>query len=218
MQAEDWGRYSQAPWMTGGAWKATNVSARSKKTKPKKQPAPPPTPKHACDFSAEATSTQDEEDRFRAEVDRADHQLKLRRWNFARSWKRASSGPLGDECSPLSPRSREAAGVGVGGPVIHSRDEAAVSGDRGEKEDRVVEREVFAALSSCHRVDPIIGNADPSLDRGLMGQYLDRCIAATESQLVEGRKRSKKQGAVREIERLVEKVIATQAGLASERV
>ena len=208
--------------MTGGTWKATNVSARSKKTKPKKQPAPPPTTKHAYDFPAEATSNQDEEDRFRAEVDRADHQLKLRRWNFARSWKRASSGPLGDECSPLSPRSRGAAGVGVGvgvqGPVIHSRDEASVSGDRGEEEERVVEREVLAALSSCHRVDPIIGNADPSLDRRLMGQYLDRCIAATESQLVEGRKRSKKQGAVREIERLVEKVIATQAGLASERV
>ena len=202
--------------MTGGTWKDANASARSKKTKPKKHPAPTPTAKHGCDFSSEeATSTRDEEDRFRAEVDLADLQMKLRRWNFARGWKRASSGSLGDESSPMSPRNRGAA-RGEESSAVHSRDKASLFGDRGETGR--VGREVLTARSSCHRVDPVIGPADPSLDRLLIGQYLDRCVAATESQLAEGRDKSKKQGAVKEIERLVEKVIATQADFASERV
>lgn len=44
-----------------------------------------------------------------------------------------------------------------------------------------------------------------------MAQYLDRCIAVAETQLAGARGRGKK-GAVREIERLVERVVREGAG------
>ena len=49
-----------------------------------------------------------------------------------------------------------------------------------------------------------------------MGQFLDKCIAAAESQLAAAGSKAKKKGAVREIERLVEKVV-TQAGLTGKK-
>ena len=99
MQEEDWGQFSQAPWMTGGSWKDTTVSNSLEKPK-SKRPARVFTTKHAYGFS-EDTSNQDD-DKFQTEVDLADLKMRLLRWNFARSWGAAS--PV-DE-SRISPRSR----------------------------------------------------------------------------------------------------------------
>ena len=73
MQEEDWGKYSQAPWMTGETWQDTNTSKRSKERKARKS-AQVLTNEHACDFSSEDKSSQ-EEDRFRTEVDLADFKI-----------------------------------------------------------------------------------------------------------------------------------------------
>ena len=191
--------------MTGGTWKDTKASASSKKPKAKKQPA---------QISTKHTSTQDDEEKFQAEVDLADLQLQLRRWSFARSWRRPSSMSLTEEL-PVSPRTRRPADFEEPA-TCHMTDKASLCADQVENQRN--EHEDHAALSSCHQVDPIIAQADLLLDRHLIGQYLDRCIAATESQLAGERNKTKKNGAVKEIERLVEKVIETQAVLASGKV
>lgn len=202
---EDWGKYSQEPWMTGGTWKDAKASASPKKPKAKKRPAR---------ISTKHKSTQDDKEKFQAEVDLADLQIQLRRWTFARSWRRPSSKSLTEDL-PISPRTRQPTDVGE--PATSPRtDKASLCADQVENQRN--EHEDHAALSSCHQVDPIIAKADLLLDRHLIGQYLDRCIAATESQLAGERDKTKKKGAVKEIERLVEKVIETQAILASEKV
>lgn len=201
MQAEDWGNYTQVPWMTGGAWKATNVSPGAKETKAKQSARTPTT--EGVGVSSEDISRQSE-DRFRAEVDIADLRMKMRRWNFARSWKSPSSSPLDDD-SHVSPWD-------VDKPST-CRTKAPLCAEQAEKKKRKgTEHGNRAARSSCPRANPIAKPHAP-LDRHLIGQYLDRCIAATESQLAGARNKSKKKGAVKEIERLVEKVIVTQAGL-----
>ncbi len=181
MQEADWGKYSQAPWMTGGTWKDAKASASPKKSKAKKKPAR---------ISTKHTSTQDDEDKFQAEVDLADLQIQLRRWTFARSWRRPSSRSLTEEL-PISPRTRRPTDVKE--PATCPRtDEASLCADRVGDQGNKHEDE--AALSSCHQVDPIIAKADLPLDRHLIGQYLDRCIAATESQLAGERIRRRRKG------------------------
>ena len=187
--------------MTGGAWKDTNVPAGAKRNKAKKQPLLISTTEHA-------TSRQTEDERFQTEVELADLKIKLRRWNFARSWKIAASSPLADDDStPLSPRTRrpsrkdakEAATRPQGRAPLFTDDQVGRK-DRSQRD----------ALPSCHRGN--ITNAQPNspLDRQMIGQYLERCVAAAESQLAGAGNKSQKKGAVREIERLVEKVMATQ--------
>ncbi|KAL9132738.1 MAG: hypothetical protein Q9175_006088 [Cornicularia normoerica] len=207
MQEEDWGKYSQASWMTGGAWKDRNHPAGSKRSKAKR-PAQAPTTKHARDFSEDDKSIQDEE-KFRAQVDEADLKMKLRRWNFARSWRPACSSPLADESDNISPRSRP---EDVGNSATFHR-KAPLIADQAEKKNRT-EHDDVAALS-CGRVNTVAKPNAP-LDNYLTGQYLDRCVAATESQLAGKRNKTKKKEAVKEIERLVEKVVR-DAGRSSER-
>lgn len=192
--------------MTGGSWKDTNISKSSKKRKAK-QPARASTAEHVRDFSSEDKSSQ-EEDRFRTEVDLADLKMKLRRWNFARSWGSASSISLAEE-SHISPRSRP---EDIEEPSTCSN-KAPLVADLPEKNE--TGHGDLGALS-CNRVNTIAKPNAP-LDRNTIGQYLDGCIAATESQLVAGRNKAQRKRAVKEIERLVEKVV-TQAGLAREDV
>lgn len=195
MQKEDWGKYSQEPWMTGGAWKDTDHKHSPKKMKTK-QFTPAPTPDPASTPSSDRSSL--DETNFRAEVDLADLQIKLRQWNFARSWKTASSNSLADD-SALSPR------------CLHSDldippqcpDIPALSALQAEKSDTALP---YQAVNPTTELTP-------TLDKALIAQYLDQCIAATESQLARSRNNAKKKGeAVKEIERLVEKVVM-QVGL-----
>ena len=208
MQEEDWGKYSQAPWMTGGSWKDTNTSKSSKERKAK-QFARASAAEHACDFSSQDKSSQ-EENRFRTELDLADLKTKLRRWNFARSWGSASSSSVGDRESHVSPRSRPEDNI----------EEASTCTNKAPlfahlpKENENGHGDLAAALS-CNRVNTIASPNAP-LDRNTIGQYLDGCIAATESQLAAGRNKSeKKNRAVKEIERLVARAVV-QAGLVHE--
>lgn len=189
--------------MTGGAWKDTESSAGARRNKAKKQPAPIATTKHQ-------TSCRDEDTKFQIEVDLADLRLKLRRWNFARSWKIAASRSLPNEAEPMSPRTRRP-------PLLLKDAEEAAHHSQG-KVSLLVGGQVDKrngpnddAFPSSHQVDITMAQPNPPLDRKLVGQYLDRCIAAAESQLVGVGSKSRKKGAVEEIERLVEMVIATQA-------
>lgn len=198
--------------MVGGAWQATNVSADAKRSKAN-QSARAPTTERVYASSPEEESRQSEE-RFRAEVEEADLRMKLRHWNFARSWKSPSpsSSPPADD-APISPWdvARPAPS-----PTTGSKDPLCAEPSEKKRENRTG-HDASAARSSCDRVDRI-APSDPPLDRHLVGQYLDRCIAATESQLAGARDKSEKKRAVRDIERLVEKVIVTQAGLERKEV
>ena len=190
--------------MTGGAWKDTPILAGPKRKKAKKQPGPISTAEHAI-------SPQDEDAKFQTEVDHADLRLKLRRWRFGRSWRTAASNSLPDEAAPISPRTR----VPPLPPLKDVVEETSCSegklslpaGGQAKEEDR----SQHEALPACNGVNIAIAQPDPPLDRKTVGQYLDQCIAAAESQLVGAGSKSRKKGAVKEIERLVEKVIATQA-------
>lgn len=204
MQEEDWGKYSQAPWMTGGSWKDATNPKSSKKPKAKR-PARVPTIEPAYGFSEDTSSQND--DKFQAEVDLADLKIALLRWNFARSWRSASSRSLADEPN-ISPRS-------------HPRDvkiSATCSGRADVRADQAGKirsgYDDLAALSR-NRVNTT-AKSNPPLDGNVIGQYLDKCIAATEYQLARAGSKAKKKEAVKEIERLVEKVV-TQAGLVGER-
>ena len=180
--------------MTGGAWKDTNYSHTPKKIKTKQFTAP------ASDSASTPSSDRSslDETNFRAEVDLADLQIKLRRWNFARSWKSASSNSLAEE-SELSPRCLPR---DVDIPPNFPK-KAALSTLQAEKKNATL---VYQSIK------PSTKPTSP-LDKALIAQYLDQCIAATESQLARSRNSAKKkEEAVKEIERLVEKVVM-QAGL-----
>lgn len=170
--------------MTGGAWKDTDASVGSKRKKAKQ-------------LLRVLTTEHISEDKFRAEVDLADLRIKLRRWNFARGGRRASSDSLADESDAVSPRSR----------TEDRGNEVTSSGQALSFADRV------GGNGSEHDA---VGRPSPLLGRHLVGPYLDSCIAATESQLVGARGKAGTRGAVREIQRLAEKVVA-QAGLARGR-
>lgn len=205
MQEEDWGTYSQTPWMTGGAWKDTNHSTGPKRNKAKEQPPSVLTLENNI-------STQTEEQRFRTEVELADLRLDLRRWNFSRSWRRnGGSSSLADPGGMVSPRTRPPPSLPPKdgkGPAKHIQGKAyAIAEGQAEKRHRP-DNEAFP---SSLQLNNAIGQSDPSLGKQLVGQYLDRCIAVAELQIAGARDKSRKKEAVREIERLVEKVIATQA-------
>lgn len=192
MQEDDWGKYSQAPWKTAGASKNTTTSTDSKKTKAKQPTRASHTNKHADNNSKEKPSQDG--DKFKTEIDLADLRIQLRRWNFARSWNSASSGSLADE-SHISPWNRPE-----------------------DVDDRAICPGKRVLLAGQERETQVktMAKTNPRLERYLIGPYLDKCIAATESQLAMGRHKSKKTKAVKEIERLVETVV-TQADLARER-
>ena len=87
------------------------------------------------------------------------------------------------------------------------------------RHDRSVKRPVPSPLPSADladkkgRIEPDeqvnAGTGSQPLDSDVVRRFLDGCVKATEMQLAEG---GRKNGAVREIERLVEKVVV-QAGL-----
>lgn len=181
--------------MTGGSWKDTDVSHGSKKPKTKR-PSPLHTIPHAHTSSNNAFNR--EYTKFRTEVDLADLQIKLRRWNFARSWRTASSGPSIDE-SDISPRTR----FGDVEDKASRTSKRLLTANHGERKNKTSNRNDGATVPQCTTAEPT-----RPLDRELMTQYLDRCIAATESQLADARHKAKRKGGtVKEIERLVENVV-----------
>lgn len=179
--------------MIGGAWEDTDKTHRPRKSTTNSPRVP------SCDDDDQLTQ---DETNFYTEVDLADLQMKLRRWTFARNWKTASSSssPRAEQETDLSPLSR---------PIIHLDKSPTYS---SKKDDR-------PPLSASSQTDtdnnetplahrPHQQTATPPLDEDLMAQYLNRCIAAAETQLAGARDKSKvKNGAVKEIERLVEKVV-----------
>lgn len=191
MQEEDWGTYSQAAWMTGGAWESTDRTHRLKKSS-KSQP-PTTNPTHTLSSDDQLTA---EETNFYTEVDLADLRMKLRRWTFARSWKTAASNPLAEEETNLSPLSR---------PIDLDKS-PTYPNNHGPP--------LSASQTDTDKRTPLAQRtATPPLDEDLMAQYLNQCIAAAETQLAGAKDKSKvKNGAVKEIERLVEKLV-TQAEL-----
>ena len=201
MQEQDWGKYSQAPWITGGAWKDSDKSSRSKKSNKTNQSAQLPTTKPTCTPSSDNESNQDETN-FYTEVDLADIQIKLRRWNFARSWKTPSSNPPAEETN-ISPRCLP---IDLNVAATCPDKEPPLSAFQTDTNN---ETTAFPHHPHNTAVKPA-----PALDEDLMAQYLNRCIAAAEAQLAGARDKSrKKKGAVKEIERLVEKVVEAQANL-----
>lgn len=184
--------------MTGGAWEDTD------KTHPPRKNTTNSTRVPSCD---DDQPTQDETN-FYTEVDLADLQMKLRRWTFARNWKTASSSssPLAEEETNLSPLSR---------PIIHLDQSPTYSSKKDGRPPLSASSQTDTdniKTPLAHR--PQQQTAAPPLDEDLMAQYLNRCIAAAETQLAGARDKSKvKNGAVREIERLVEKVVIRQAEL-----
>ena len=180
--------------MTGGAWKDTNYSHTPKEIKTKQFIAP--TSDSASTPSSDRSSL--DETNFRAEVDLADLQIKLRRWNFARSWRSASSNSLAEE-PDLSPRRLP-------------RDVDIPPKSPNKPDLSVLETEKSNTALPHQSIKPTTKPTSP-LDKALVAQYLEQCIAATESQLARSRNSAKKKAeAVKEIERLVEKVVV-QAGL-----
>lgn len=178
-EEEDWGTYSQASWMTGGAWEDRDKTHRRfKKSSPTQPPTTPPhvPPPYDDHFTPDETT-------FHTAVDLADLQTKLRRWTFARSWKTASSNPSAEEETNISPLSRPTAPIETGPSQTDT------------------DRKTPPAPRPQHP-------ATPPLDEDVMAQYLNRCIAAVETQLAGARDKSKgKNGAVKEIERLVEQLV-----------
>ena len=194
MQQEDWGHYSQEPWMTGGAWKDTKQPGSSKNPKARtRRPAQIPTVQHVQDVSKDKDAPgQDYQDEsLLAQSEFIDLRMQLQRWSFARSWRTARSSPppadtLQDDISPLCrPQDVEA-------PVL-SPGKAQMIGDN------------LIPLPG-HEANAI-GVSQPPLDKHLMGQYLDGCIKAAEAQLAKTTDKGKKEEAVKEIERLVGRVI-----------
>ena len=180
--------------MTGGTWKDTSQPARSKKPKAKQQkPARTPTTKHVRDVSRNMDApTQDDQDkRFQAQLDLIDLKMRLQRWTFARSWRTARSSPPPAEASrhDISPWCLP---QDVENPPI------------GPGKARLIDGDLVPLAGHCANAV-----ADPYmlLDRHLMGQYLDGCIAAAEAQLAKATNKAVKEEAVKEIERLVERVV-----------
>ena len=181
--------------MIGGAWTDTEKTHRPKKTRAKQ-----PLAESTRGILEDGDNPTQHDANFRTAVDVAELQLKLRRWTFARSWKLASSAVQCDE-PPLSPRSLP---KDTENPAT-SPNKSPIHVDHAEKnslEEVVLPRH------------PPAGNTKSTapLDRHLMAQYLDQCIAAAESQIAGARDKVEKRRAVKEIERLVERVV-THAGL-----
>ena len=176
--------------MTGGAWKDTNHSHNPKKIKTK-QPTPAPTSNPTRTPSSDRSSLY--ETTFRTELDLADIQIKLRRWSFARSWRTASSDSLAHELD-LSPLCQPSdVGIPPNCPKL-----PALSALQAERKGTALPYQPIKPTTK----------ATPHLDETVIAQYLEQCIAATESRLASARNNAKKKGeAVKEIERLVEKVM-----------
>ena len=180
--------------MTGGAWEDTDKTHRPRKS----------TTNSLCVPSrADDQLTQDETNFYTA-VDLADLQMKLRRWTFAQNWKTASSSsssPPADEETNLSPLSRPIH-LDDKSPTYSSKKDGRPPLSASSQTDTTDNKPALA-----HRLQQQTATTPP-LDEDLMAQYLNRCIAAAETQLAGARDKSKvKNGAVKEIERLVEKVV-----------
>ena len=105
----------------------------------------------------------------------------------------------------MSPRTRPPSHKEVRGPARRSQGEVFVIAE-GQVEKR--HRPKDEASPSSSRLNETIAQSDPPLDTNFVGQYLERCIAVAESQIAGARDKSRKKEAVKEIERLVEKVVA----------
>ena len=242
MQAEDWGRYTQEPWMTtGGAWKDTDPSQRSKKKKNNNnnnnnydkttQPAQSSTAAAATvhpptDLVVVVPSDDDDdndnETSFRTEVDRAELRLQLRRWNFARSWKKTTatcSRPDEEEeeegggISPLSRRNTNVEWNLSAAPSDPHHNNNNNKNKENANDDHhqaptTKKTKKDTSTSTQDDDDTTTTTTAPPLDKDTIAQYLDRCIAVTETQLAAARSRREKNwAAVKEIERLVGKVV-----------
>ncbi|KAM0798041.1 hypothetical protein BDR22DRAFT_861383 [Usnea florida] len=203
MQQADWGHYSQAPWMNGGAWKDTNQSRSSRKLKAKyERPAQVPTKKHVQDVSKDKdASSQDAQDEdIQAQSEIIDLRMQLQRWTFARSWRTTRSSPPAadtseDEISPLSrPQDAET-------PILSPGKSQTTSDD--------------LVPPPGHGTD-VVGVLHAPLDRRLMGQYLDGCIKVAEAKLAKATNKAAKEEVVKEIEQLVERVIAEAGRLETQ--
>lgn len=174
--------------MTGGSWQDTDASARSKRKQNKsKRPARLLTSTHTSDYLISADTSIHDEDADEYSF-RAEVDIADLRTKLRR-WKFSRSWRCGLGRSRVD------------------------EGDMISPRSRV--RDVGKETSCLTRAQNTIEEPSAPLDRELVGQYLERCVAAAESQLVGARSNGEKKRAVKEIERLVEKVV-TEAGLGRE--
>lgn len=191
MQEEDWGTYSQASWMTGGAWEDRDKTQRPKKS------AKTQLPNLTCVPTTDDQLTQDQTN-FYTKVDLADLQMKLQRWTFARNWKTASSSPQSEKDMNISPLSR---------PVDTDKTPTYPS-KNGQSPVCSCDSQTITD-NTTPPAQPSRQTTTPPLDEDLMAQYLNQCIAAAETQLAGAKDKSKvkNEAVVKEIERLVEKLV-----------
>ena len=177
--------------MNGGAWKDTNQPGSSRKPKARNQrPAQISTTKHVHGVSkdTDAPSQDAQDEKLQARLEFIDLRMQLQRWSFARSWRIARSNPPPAEhdISPLCrPQDVEIPTVSPGKAQMIGDDLVPLPG---------------------HGTNTVAVSQAP-LDRHLMGQYLDGCIKAAEARLAEATDKGKKEEIVKEIERLVERVV-----------
>ena len=189
--------------MTGGAWKDTKQSRSSRKPKAKNErPAQIPTTKHVHHVSndKDAPSQDAQDENLRAQLESIDLRMQLQRWTFARSWRTTRSSPppadtSEDEISPLSrPQDAETPKLSPGKSQTTSDDLVPPPGNGAD----------------------VVGVLHAPLDRYLMGQYLDGCIKVAEAKLAKATSKAAKEEVVKEIEQLVERVIAEAGRLETQ--
>ena len=179
--------------MTGGAWKDTNQSRSSRKPKAKKErPAQIPSTKHVHDVSKDkdAPSQDAQDENLQAQVEIIDLRMQLQRWTFARSWRTTRSSP-----SPADTSEDEIS------PLSRPQDVKTPTDD--------------LVPPPGHGAD-VVGVLHAPLDRHLMGQYLDGCIKVAEAKLAKATNKAAKEEVVKEIEQLVERVIAEAGRLETQ--
>ena len=185
--------------MNGGAWKDTDQPGSSRKPKTKKQRlAQIPTVKHIHDVSKgmDAPSQDSQDENLQAQSEFIDLKMQLQRWTFARSWRTARSSPSPAE-HDISPWCRP---QDVEAPTLSPGKAQIIGGN-------------FVPPPG-HGANTVAESHAP-LDRQLMGQYLEGCIKAAEARLAKTTDK-KKEEAVKEIERLVERVVG-EAGTPAAR-
>ena len=180
--------------MNGGAWKDMDQPESSRKPKAQSHRlAQIPTVKHIPDVSKDkdAPSQDAQDEKLQARLEFIDLKMQLQRWTFARSWRTARSSPPPADTSEddISPWSRP---KDVEAPISSPGKAHVISGD-------------LVPLSG-HGANTVAVSHAP-LDRHLMGQYLDGCVKAAEARLAEATDKEKKEEIVKEIERLVERVV-----------
>ena len=188
--------------MNGGVWKDTNQPGGSRRPKAKNQrPAQIPTTEHVHDVSKDkdAPSQDDQDESLRAQLEFIDLKMQLQRWSFARSWRtaRSSLSQTEDDISPwCCPQDIEHPAVSPGNAQLVDSDLVPLPG---------------------HEANAVSVSQAP-LDRHLIGQYLDGCIKAAEAKIANATNKAVKEEAVKEIERLVERVVGEAGRLETQGV